>query len=122
QPPSANHRRERFGRPGQSHVPGGCSGLLHHHDSQLERAELSGTARFQRKSADHGNGEMTRRRRKNQRGLTLVELIVAFTIMLVLTSMAVPLARSKVRVTRERDLRRALVEMRAAVDKYKDYA
>jgi general secretion pathway protein G len=62
------------------------------------------------------------RRRKNQRGLTLVELIVAFTIMLVLTSMAVPLARSKVRVTRERDLRRALVEMRAAIDKYKDYA
>jgi general secretion pathway protein G len=62
------------------------------------------------------------RRRNNQRGLTLVELIVAFTIMLVLTSMAVPLARSKVRVTRERDLRRALVEMRAAIDKYKDYA
>jgi general secretion pathway protein G len=62
------------------------------------------------------------RRRKNQRGLTLVELIVAFTIMLVLTSMAVPLARSKVRVTRERDLRRALVEMRGAIDKYKDYA
>ena len=61
------------------------------------------------------------RRRKNQRGLTLVELIVAFTIMMVLTSMAVPLARSKVRVTRERDLRRALVEMRAAIDKYKDY-
>ena len=61
-------------------------------------------------------------RRKNQRGLTLVELIVAFTIMLVLTSMAVPLARSKVRVTRERDLRRALVEMRGAIDKYKDYA
>jgi general secretion pathway protein G len=61
-------------------------------------------------------------RRRNQRGLTLVELIVAFTIMMVLTSMAVPLARSKVRVTRERDLRRALVEMRSAIDKYKDYA
>jgi general secretion pathway protein G len=61
-------------------------------------------------------------RRRNQRGLTLVELIVAFTIMIVLTSMAVPLARSKVRAQRERDLRRALDEIRHAIDKYKDYA
>ena len=58
--------------------------------------------------------------RHNQRGLTLVELIVAFTIMLILTSMAVPLARSRVRVERERELRHALVEMRNAIDKYKD--
>ena len=61
-------------------------------------------------------------RRRNQRGLTLVELIVAFTIMLILTAMSVPLARSKVRAERERELRRALVDMRYAIDKYKDYA
>ena len=61
-------------------------------------------------------------RRKNHRGLTLVELIVAFTIMLILTTMAVPLARSKVRVMRERELRYDLREMRSAIDKYKDYA
>src|SRR5947209_3811876 len=54
-------------------------------------------------------------------GMTLVELIVAFTILLVLTSMAVPLARSNVRRNQERDLRLALREMRAAIDKYKDY-
>ena len=36
--------------------------------------------------------------------MTLVELIVAFTIMLVLATMAVPLARSRVRVEREREL------------------
>jgi general secretion pathway protein G len=59
-------------------------------------------------------------RRGNQRGLTLVELIVAFTIMLILTSMAVPLARSKVRVERERELRAALSEVRDAIDKYHD--
>src|SRR5688572_5721350 len=58
--------------------------------------------------------------RHNQRGLTLVELIVAFTVMLILTTMAVPLARSKVRTERERELRRSLVEMRNAIDKYKD--
>jgi len=61
-------------------------------------------------------------RRRNQRGLTLVELIVAFTIMLILSTMALPLARSKVRAQRERDLRHALDEMRHAIDKYKDYA
>ena len=51
-----------------------------------------------------------------------MELIVAFTIMLILTSMAVPLARSKVRAERERELRYALRDMRYAIDKYKDFA
>ena len=61
-------------------------------------------------------------RRRNQRGLTLVELIVAFTIMSLLTAMSVPLARYKVRRDKERELRYALREMRAAIDKYKDLA
>jgi len=59
-------------------------------------------------------------KRRKQRGLTLVELIVAFTVMLILTTMAVPLARSKVRAERERELRYSLREMRNAIDKYKD--
>ena len=63
---------------------------------------------------------MSTLRRKKQGGLTLVELIVAFTIMMVLTSMAVPLARYKVQRDKERDLERALVEMRNAIDKFKD--
>ena len=54
--------------------------------------------------------------------MSLVELIVAFTILLALTSMAVPLARSRVRRNKERDLRAALTEVRAAIDKYKDLA
>ncbi|MDP2997328.1 MAG: type II secretion system protein [Acidobacteriota bacterium] len=61
-------------------------------------------------------------RRRNQRGLTLVELIVAFTIMSLLSAMAVPLARYKVRRERERELRYALREIRTAIDKYKDMA
>lgn len=61
-------------------------------------------------------------KRKNQRGLTLVELIVAFTIMLILATMAVPLSRAKVRATRERELRQDLWDMRKAIDKYKDMA
>ena len=58
----------------------------------------------------------------NERGLTLVELIVSFTIMALLTAMAVPVARYKVRRDRERELRYALREMRTAIDKYKDMA
>ncbi len=61
-------------------------------------------------------------RGKSERGLTLVELIVAFTIMMLLTTMAVPLARSKVRREKERELRWALREIRTAIDKYKDKA
>jgi general secretion pathway protein G len=51
-----------------------------------------------------------------------VELIVAFTILLILTTMAVPMARYKVRRDRERELRHALDEIRHAIDKYKDMA
>jgi general secretion pathway protein G len=57
-----------------------------------------------------------------RRGLTLVELIVAFTILLVLTSMAVPLARSNVQRLKERQLREALHDIRSAIDRYKDMA
>jgi general secretion pathway protein G len=60
--------------------------------------------------------------RDSRRGMTLIELIVAFTILLVLTSMAVPLARSNVRRVKERRLREALHEIHAAIDKYKDLA
>jgi general secretion pathway protein G len=60
------------------------------------------------------------RRRSSRAGLTLVELIVAFTIMLILTGMALPLARVKVRREKERELRYALREIRSAIDRYKD--
>jgi general secretion pathway protein G len=63
-----------------------------------------------------------RSRRRTQAGLTLVELIVAFTIMATLTAMAVPRAKYKVRRERERELRFVLREMRTAIDKYKDLA
>lgn len=42
--------------------------------------------------------------------------------MLLLTTMAVPLARYKVRREKERELRWALHEIHAAIDKYKDAA
>jgi general secretion pathway protein G len=59
---------------------------------------------------------------EGRRGFTLVELIVAFTILSLLTTMALPLARYRVRRDKERELRRAELEIRNAIDKYKDMA
>lgn len=55
-------------------------------------------------------------------GLTLIELIVAFSLMLILSTMAVPVARVKVQREKERRLRSALTEIRVAIDRYKDMA
>jgi general secretion pathway protein G len=62
------------------------------------------------------------RRAKPQRGLTLLELIVATAILLVLSTMALPLARLTIQRQRERQLRIDLWEMRDAIDRYKNLA
>ena len=62
------------------------------------------------------------RRRILERGMTLVELIVAVAILALLSTMAVPLARYKVQRDKERDLRYALRQIRDAIDRYKDAA
>jgi len=59
---------------------------------------------------------------RSEKGMTLVELIVACTIMAVLTTMAVPLARYKVRRDKERELTWALRTIHKAIDDYKDAA
>ena len=66
--------------------------------------------------------EIKRRMTRRQAGLTLVELIVAFTIMMALSAMSVPLVRGTLRRRRERELRGGLDEMRRAIDKFKDAA
>ena len=57
---------------------------------------------------------------KNELGFTLLELIVAATILSILTMMALPLARVTIQREREKELRQALWEMRDAIDRYKD--
>lgn len=56
------------------------------------------------------------------RGFTLVELIAAMAILLLLTSVALPVARVQVQRSRESELRRALRQVREAIDRYKDFA
>jgi general secretion pathway protein G len=57
-----------------------------------------------------------------QRGLTLIELIVATTILLILSGMAVPLARVTIKRQREKELRAALWQLRDGIDRYNDAA
>jgi general secretion pathway protein G len=55
-------------------------------------------------------------------GFTLIELVVAATILSILTLMALPLAKITIQREREKQLRAALWEMRDAIDRYKDAA
>lgn len=59
---------------------------------------------------------------RSARGLTLIELIVATTILLILSGMAVPMARVTIKREKERQLRQALWAMRDGIDRYKDAA
>jgi general secretion pathway protein G len=59
---------------------------------------------------------------RRARGFTLIELIVAATILSILTLMALPLARVTVQREKEKRLREALWEMRDGIDRYKDAA
>ena len=59
---------------------------------------------------------------KGRHGYTLIELLVVSTMILILASAIMPLARVTATRTREAELRRALREMRTAIDKFKDAA
>jgi general secretion pathway protein G len=61
-------------------------------------------------------------KRSSISGFTLIELIVATAILVILTGLAVPIARISIKRERERELRRDLWELRDAIDRYKDAA
>lgn len=63
-----------------------------------------------------------RDRNRRDAGFTLIELIVATAIMVILTMMALPLARVTIKREKEKELRRDLWMMRDAIDRYKDAA
>ena len=53
---------------------------------------------------------------------TFVELMASITILLLLTTIALPLARLQVQRTKEVELRRDLRQIREAIDHYKDFS
>jgi general secretion pathway protein G len=58
--------------------------------------------------------------RAQQRGFTLIELIVTIFIISILVGLAIPLARNSIKREKEFELRAALREMRLAIDNYKN--
>ncbi len=56
------------------------------------------------------------------RAFTLVELIATMAILMLLTTVALPLASVQVKRVHEEELRRDLREIRTAIDRYKDFA
>jgi general secretion pathway protein G len=65
---------------------------------------------------------MPRAAMRRNRGFTLLELIVAMTILMILTAAATPVVRITIQRGKERELRRDLWQMRDAIDRYKDAA
>ena len=59
---------------------------------------------------------------RHSRGYTFVEILVVATIIMILASAVMPLAKVAARRQREAELHRALREMRTAIDKFKDAA
>lgn len=57
-----------------------------------------------------------------QGGFTLLEMVVTATVLLILASVTVPLARNGAKRQQELELRRSLREMRMAIDEYKKQA
>ena len=64
----------------------------------------------------------TGRHRLADSAFTFVELMASITIILLLTTVALPLARLQIQRTKEVELRRNLREVRDAIDRYKDFA
>jgi general secretion pathway protein G len=60
--------------------------------------------------------------RRTQSGMTLIELIIACSILLVLAGAALPIARRNIKYQQEAELRRCLRDMKDAIDRYKDAA
>lgn len=65
---------------------------------------------------------VNRMRFNSESGMTLLELIIATSILLILASAALPINRMAIKRQKEFELREALREMRAAIDRYKDAA
>jgi general secretion pathway protein G len=62
------------------------------------------------------------RRVSTESGTTLLELIIACSILIVLSTAALPIAKYSIMHRKEAELRRDLREMRDAIDRYKDAA
>ncbi|MDE1161526.1 MAG: type II secretion system protein [Acidobacteriaceae bacterium] len=78
--------------------------MSHHHNAKARTAKLAGRV---------GSSEA---------GVTLLELIIVVAMISILAGAALPLVKLQIKRSKERELRRDLWTMRAAIDAYKDAA
>ncbi len=67
-------------------------------------------------------GSLSLRSHSGARGFTFIELLIVSTILMILASAVMPLARVTMQRQKEMELRRYLREMRTSIDKFKDAA
>lgn len=60
-------------------------------------------------------------RKKNEKGFTLLEMIIVAVIIAVLAAVAIPMAETSVKREKELELRRSLRIIRTAIDDYKKF-
>jgi general secretion pathway protein G len=77
---------------------------------------------FSRQTKKRSDSRGASRRISRAAGMTLLELIIACSILLILSSAALPIAKFTVIRQKEAELHRDLREMRDAIDRYKDTA
>ena len=65
---------------------------------------------------------IARARQRSEAGFTFIELLIVSTILIILASAVMPLAKVNMQRQKEAELRRALREMRTAIDRFKDSA
>ena len=92
------------------------------HDSTVGRCEATvclrrPTARVWPVAA---RGTLRRSPFQRSAGFTFIELLVVTTLLLILASAVMPMAKVTMQRQREAELHRSLREMRTAIDKYKD--
>jgi general secretion pathway protein G len=68
------------------------------------------------------HGWIARARQRSEGGFTFIELLIVSTILIILASAVMPLAKVNTQRQKEAELRRALREMRTAIDRFKDSA
>jgi general secretion pathway protein G len=84
---------------------------------------MAGSRRFAAGEKDAAGASLARRSAVwCAEGYTFVELLVVTAIIFILASAVIPLAKVSATRQRELELRRALREIRTAIDKYKDAA
>ncbi|MDJ0838969.1 MAG: prepilin-type N-terminal cleavage/methylation domain-containing protein [Acidobacteriota bacterium] len=82
--------------------------ILGAHASCVHPAGVDRTPRF-----------VTAARSSDKRGFTLLELVIAMVLLGILAAAAVPTTRKLVKRQKEIELKRALMEMREAIDRFK---